>query len=214
MESTERLDILCDMGPFPQPGQLSCAALCVGGRYTRAAVEAHGDTASSPKVHTLVDWPAGLGKPTVRQIEAVAAAKDGTHAIELAANMPQVTHGRFEALRDDLMGVIIAVREVRRDIEVHVIVEAAWIGDDQNLVKGVCLAIQESGGDGVVTSTGFPPTPHAGREYTRAVEQVMKFAGPLRVKAICPEDDPDGPGAWLKRGVDRVGVAASVLMSG
>lgn len=210
MESVERLDIICDQGPFLQPGQLQCAALCVGGRYTRSAVYCYRD--SDPRIHTLIDWPAGLGKPTVRQIEAVAAAKDGTHAIELAVNMPQVVSGNFEALRDDLMGVIIAVREVKRDIKVHAIIEATRIGDDQGLVKAFCLAVQESGGDGIVTSTGFPPTPRSGRETTRAVEQVVKFAGPLWVKAICPPDDPDGPDAWLTCGVDRVGVAASVLM--
>lgn len=210
MQSPDRLDILCDRGPFPQPGQLSCAALCVGGRYTRTAVQAYAET--STKIHTLIDWPAGLAKPTVRQIEAVAAAKDGTHAIELVVPMPQVINGNFETLRDDLMGVVIVVREVSRAIEVHVVIEAEDIGDDQNLIKGCCLAIRESGADSIVTAAGYAGLPLSARDYTRGVEQVTKFAGPLRVKAICPPDDPDGPDAWLKRGADRVGVAASVLM--
>ncbi len=33
MDLTDRLEILCDIGPFPEPGSVECAAVCVGGLY-------------------------------------------------------------------------------------------------------------------------------------------------------------------------------------
>ena len=207
LPSADRLELLCDQGAFPAPGQLDCAALCVGGRYTAAAVSAY--AGSSTRISTLIDWPTGLGKPTVRQIEAVAAAKDGTHAIELMAHMPHVTSGNAAALRDDLMGVIIAVREVSRAIEVNVVIEAEWIGDDAKLVESACLAVRESGGDGIVTGSDVPGK---GPAYRQAVAAVKQFAGPLSVKAMLPTAELDELDSWFDLGADRVGLCTSVLM--
>jgi len=206
MRCSDQLEVLCDQGPFPAPGQLACAVLCVGGRYTRSAVQAYAKFETH--IHTLVDWPSGLGKPTVRQIEAVAAAKDGAHGIELMAHMPHVVNGQAEALREDLQGVVIAARQVRRDIVVNVAIEAEWVVDDESLIEQACLAIRESGADAIVTSAGFPA---AGQAYTQAVSWVCKHAGPMPVKVVCPGDDPDPPEKWLETGAARVGVAASVL---
>lgn len=203
MDFAQHLDIHCDLGPFPTPVEHECAAVCVGGRYTRAAVQAYADR--NAKVHTPIDWPGGLGKPTVRQIGAVAAAKDGTHAVEVMACPEHVQDGNFAALRDDVMGVVIAVREVSREIEVHVALDTAWLGPEAESIEYLCLAVRESGGDGVVLAS---QAPQIDTQYEKQVVRLVHHSGPLRVKALSPTVEA---GVLLDAGVDRVGVPSRVL---
>jgi len=207
MDFADRLEILCDQGPFPEPGRLPCAAVCVGGRYTRAAVRAYSET--DIKISTLIDWPSGLGKPTVRQIEAVASGKDGTHAVELMAHPGYLIHQEFAALRDDLMSVIIAVREVSREIAVQVVLDRKSLGDNAQAIEQACLAVRESGGDGVVA---FDAINVADLGYEKYVATLAHHAGPLSVKAMLASADPAAAGAMLDAGADRVGVASGILL--
>lgn len=209
MDLAGRLEILCDTGRFPEPGSVDCAAVCVGGRYTREAVRAYADT--DVRISTLIDWPAGLGKPTVRQIEAVAASKDGTHAIELMAHPGHLVHRQFEALRDDLMGVIIAVREVSREIVVDVVLDRRALGDDAEAIEHACLAVRESGGDGVVGANRISEHPQDESGYEKFITMLCHHAGPLASKAIVTTADPEAARRMMAAGADRVGVASGIL---
>lgn len=206
MQFADRLEVLCDQGPFPAAGQIDCAAISVGGRYSREAVRAYVETGVT--VQTLIDWPSGLGKPTVRQIEAVAAAKDGTRSIDLMGYPGHVIGPEYGALRDDLMAVVIAVREVSRDVVVNVVVDTAWLSQDAQHVEAVCLAVRESGGDGIVVGASTSATPEIARQ---TVAQVCEYAGPLRVKVVSPSASAEVLEDWLLCGVDRVVVPSGIL---
>lgn len=206
MDFADRLEILCDTGPFPEAGSLKCAAIAVGGRYTREAVRAYAE--SDVQVSTLIDWPVGLGKPTVRQIEAVAAGKDGAHGIELMAHPGHILHQQLDALRDDLMGVVIAAREVSREIAVHVTADAAWFDREPARVQAFCLAVRESGGDGVTLAGADGVEPAWFREAAATMGGCGK---PLVVKAQLPAALIDQAPQVLDLGLDRVCVSSENL---
>lgn len=202
-DAVEHLELTLDLGPFDGWDDLACAAVCVGGRDTRAAVAAY---AGKPtRVHTLVDVSAGLAKPTVRQIAAVAAAKDGAHGIELMASAWCVMNREFVALRDDLMSVVIAAREVSREVGVVVAVRSQWLSGEAGVVEPFCAAVRESGCDGVVVGGGSPSSTDA---YERNVGLIGEHAQGLRVTATCPADERGEWRRWLERGCDRVGLMA------
>lgn len=205
MQFADRLEVLCDQGPFPAAGQIECAAVSVGGRYTREAVRAYAETEVT--VQTLIDWPSGLGKPTVRQIEAVAAAKDGTHAVAVMAHPAHVIGRDDAAFRNDVMGLVIAAREVSREIAVDVVIDAAWLSGDVKHAAAMGLVVRESGGDALVVSTASLSADD-GRQIMTAV---CAAAESLRVKVVSPTASEKAIEAWLACGVDRVVVPSGIL---
>lgn len=184
----DRLEIAYPDGPPPWDAAPDCAAVCVGGRYTRQAARAYAGTGI--ELVTWVDGPSGVGKPTVRQIEAVAAAKDGTDAIQVAAPWELLRAGDDAALRDDLLGVVAAVREVRGAAGVRVVLDADVVGDAARLAA-VCDAVRQSGADAVVWSG---PVADAAA--------VRSAAESLRLVVRCAAGDAAG---WMAGGADRVG---------
>ena len=183
-------------GPFPLPA--GCGTVCVGGRYTAAAVTAYRGTPT--RVCTLVDWPAGQAKPTVRQIEAVAAAKDGSNAVEVVAHQPMLSTGDADALRDDLLGIVIAVREVSAAVEVRVAMASIAERDGTRQWAAVCNAVREAGCDGIVCGTGY-----GGAVAVQDVARLRDAAGPLWLKAWAGRDAALA-GRLLVAGADTVGM--------
>lgn len=184
--NADRLELIYPAGPPPMDAAPDAAAVVVGGRYTRDVARAYAGT--GVEVVTRIDEPGGLGKPTVRQIAAVAAAKDGTDAVELAAPAPLLVAGDHVALRDDLTAVAAAAREVRGAVGVRVALDFALIA---GALPAVCAAVQAAGGDAVVWAG-----PVADAATVRAA------AGGLKLVVNCPEADAAG---WLAAGADRVG---------
>ena len=189
----DRLELVYPDGPPPWDAAPDCAAVCLGGRYTRQAVAAYAGTGI--EIVTLVDWPAGLGKPTVRQIEAVAAAKDGTHAIEISAPAELLRQGDAAALAEDLQGIAIAVCEVSRAVQIRVGLNNPGLLDDCTRFAQVCLAVRESGGDAVVLS---PRSMEAG-----VLPEITQYAEPPPVYIRCSTDQAE---RWLAAGAARVSV--------
>ena len=180
----------------PEPGR--CGLICVGGRDTAATVKMYGG--SPTRVCTLVDWPLGLGKPTVRQIEAVAAIKDGSNAVEVPAAGVHLHYRDFDGLRDDLLAIVAAVREVSAAAEVRLVLPTVERAPDPARTLELCGAIREAGADAVVLGTGrWAPAHEAG------VAALRGAAGPLRVTAVAGGGGPP-PTKLIDAGADAVGV--------
>lgn len=189
----DRLELVYPDGPPPWDVAPDCAAVCVGGRYTKQAARVYADTGI--QIVTLVDWPSGIAKPTVRQIEAVAAAKDGTHAIEIPAPPEFLRTGDIAALTDDLSGVAAAVREVSRAVQLRVWLDNAQLVADRECFGRVCTAVREWGGDAVVISAR---TLGADR-----LQEIKHDAHPLHILVRCELDPPE---PWIVAAADRVSV--------
>jgi deoxyribose-phosphate aldolase len=161
---------------------------------------------------SVVAFPHGASKATVKAIEATVAVKDGAGEIDVVAHLPGLAAGNVDVVRAELLEVAKAARAVRRDVVLKVILETAYLlslGADQGeaAIAAGCRAARESGFDFVKTSTGFHP---AGGASTMAVGLLKKYGEGMLVKASGGIRDWPTAKAMLDAGADRLGMSASV----
>lgn len=164
---------------------------------------------------TVVGFPHGTSKPTVKAIEATAAVKDGAREVDVVAFLPFLLNHDVDAARGELVEVVKASRAVRPDVVVKVIVESAAllkIGGAQKGERSIevaCQAVRESGCDFIKTSTGFHP---AGGASLEAVRLMKKYGDGIKVKASGGIRDAATAVAMIEAGADRLGLSASVAI--
>src|SRR4051812_2361614 len=126
-------------------------AICVTPVWTnRVATMLRG---SGVRVCSMVGFPFGTHKSTIKAIEATSTIKDGADEIEVVAHLPYLLAGDLDAARAELMEIVRAARSTRRDVFVRVIVETALLqqhaGEDaegaMKLTEVACRAVRESG---------------------------------------------------------------------
>jgi deoxyribose-phosphate aldolase len=173
---------------------------------TRVATMLRGDGNNKVKLHTVVSFPHGTSKSTLKAIEATSSIKDGADAIELVPFLPNLIRADLDAARFELMEIVRAARATRRDVTIRIIVETALLmksDDPQATIAAACRAVRESGCDGVVTSTGFHP---AGGASVEAVALLKQYGEALTIKAAGGIDAQATAEAMLASGADRVGI--------
>ena len=169
---------------------------------------------SGVKTCTVVGFPNGTHKSTVKAIEATSTVKDGAEEVDVVAHLPHLLALNFEAARDELMEVVRGARAVRPDVVIKVIIESAAlvsINKDkaEETIALACRAVRESGCDFIKTSTGFHP---AGGAQLHVVEWMKKYGEGIRVKASGGIRDFATAQKMLAAGSDRLGVSASVAI--
>src|SRR5688572_5044157 len=163
---------------------------------------------------TVIGFPHGTSKPTVKAIEATSAVKDGAQEIDLVAFLPFLLNHDFDAAKAEFMEVVRAARATRADTVVKVIVESAQLmklGPEkgERAIEIACRAVRESGCDFIKTSTGFHP---AGGASIEAVRLMRKHGEGIQVKASGGIRDLATATAMLGAGADRLGLSASVAI--
>jgi deoxyribose-phosphate aldolase len=170
---------------------------------------------SGVRVCTVVGFPHGTSKATVKAIEATASVKDGADEIDVVCHLPHLLRGDVDAARAELMEVVRAARAVRRQTVIKAIVESALLlsvaGDGQGeaLIAAACRAVRESGCDFIKTSTGFHP---AGGATAETVAVLKRHAEGLGVKAAGGIRDLAAAEAMLAAGADRLGLSGTVAI--
>src|SRR5687768_9328286 len=113
---------------------------------------------------TVVGFPHGTSKSTVKAIEASSTIKDGADEVDVVAHLPYLIRRDVDAARAELMEVVRAARATRRDVVIKVIVESAALTglaksaeEKEAVIADACRAVRESGCDFIKTSTGFHP---------------------------------------------------------
>jgi deoxyribose-phosphate aldolase len=167
---------------------------------------------SGTPVCTVVGFPHGTSKSTVKAIEAVAAVKDGADEVDVVGHLPFLMNADVDASRAELMELVRAARAARRDVVIKVIVESALLMKDgtekgEERLAAACRAVRESGCDFIKTSTGFHP---AGGASVEAVLLMRKHGDGIRVKASGGIRDLAAAMAMLEAGADRLGLSASI----
>ena len=167
---------------------------------------------SGVKCCTVVGFPHGTSKSTVKAIEAVAAIKDGAQEVDVVAFLPFLLNHDVDAAKGELIEVVRAARAVRADVVIKVIVESAALlklgGEKgERAIATACRAVRESGCDFIKTSTGFHP---AGGASLEAVRLMKKYGEGLLVKASGGIRDASTAVAMIEAGADRLGLSASV----
>ena len=195
--------------------QLRCATVCVAPVWVgRVATMLRGQPVATA-VCTVVGFPHGTSKPTVKAIEATSTIKDGADEIDVVAHLPHLLAGDFDATKAELLEIARAARSTRRDVVIKVIVESALLfkalGADRGraAIAMACRAVRESGCDFIKTSTGFHP---AGGATIEAVKAMKQYAEGLGVKAAGGIRDLSTARAMLDAGADRLGMSATVTV--
>src|SRR3954466_11524167 len=162
----------------------SFASVCVAPAWVAKVAE---QLKGSPVATcTVVGFPHGTSKPTIKAIEARAAVKDGATEVDVVAFLPFLLNHDVGSAKSELIEVVRACRAVRRDVIVKVIVESAALMKIGGAEKGeksievACRAVRESGCDFIKTSTGFHP---AGGASVEAVKLMKKHGQGLLIKA-------------------------------
>ena len=193
--------------------QLGCAAVCVAPVWVgRVATLLRGQPVATV-VCTVVGFPHGTAKATVKAIEATSTIKDGADEIDVVPHLPNLLNADLDAIKAELLEIARAARTTRRDVVIKVIVESALIFKALGPERGptalavACRAIRESGCDFVKTSTGFHPAGGATIESVRILKQ---HAEGLGVKAAGGIRDLPTAKSLLDAGADRLGMSATV----
>jgi deoxyribose-phosphate aldolase len=163
---------------------------------------------------TVISFPHGTSKATVKAIEATSAVKDGADEIDVVAHVPYLAAADADAARAELIEVVKAARSTRRDVVIKVIVESAYLmslGAERGeaAIAVACRAVRESGCDFIKTSTGFHP---AGGASVEQVRLMKKYGDGLLVKASGGIRDLATARAMIEAGADRLGMSASVAV--
>jgi deoxyribose-phosphate aldolase len=103
---------------------------------------------NSIRVASVVGYPLGLAKPTVKAIEATSLAKDGVDAVEVTPLSHLILDGAWDALRDELLEMVRGVRAARPTTSIHVRLDLDILRDID--LPGAADAIVRGACDGVV----------------------------------------------------------------
>ncbi|GIW76121.1 MAG: deoxyribose-phosphate aldolase [Phycisphaerae bacterium] len=186
-------------------------SVCVAPVFVRRVSEKLKGT--GVKTCSVVGFPHGTHKSTIKAIEATSVVKDGADEIDVVAFLPHLIRLDLDAARDELLEIVRAARAVRSDVVIKVIVESAaliWSNPDreEQTIELACQAVRESGCDFIKTSTGYHPAGGAG---VLAVSWMKKHAqGAIRIKASGGIRDLQTAREMIAAGADRLGLSASV----
>ncbi|MEX2672895.1 MAG: deoxyribose-phosphate aldolase [Phycisphaeraceae bacterium] len=162
---------------------------------------------------TVIGFPLGANTAAMKAGEAAMAVRSGAAEVDVVCHLPHLLAEDLLAARGELMEVVYAVREIRRNVVVKAIIESALLLRDVSAdqgearIKTACQAVREAGCDFIKTSTGFHPAGGASVEAVRLMAQhgenlKVKASGGVRTRADAEQ--------MLHAGADRLGCSASV----
>jgi deoxyribose-phosphate aldolase len=192
------------------------ASVCVGGVFVADVAKALRGT--PVKTCTVVGFPLGSGKASIKAIEAVSAVKDGAEEVDFVAHLPNLLRADGAAAKAEFLEVVRAARAVSPAVIVKVIIETALLLSDvgdaapaqrEQRVAIACQAARETGCDFVKTSTGFH---EKGGAAVEAVRLLKKHSGGLYIKASGGIRTYQDAMAMIEAGADRLGCSAGVAI--
>lgn len=162
--------------------------ICVPPRYVEYA-----DSLTDCRLATVVGFPNGTSKTSVKCFEAERAVSDGADEIDMVAHIGDIKSG-------DDMSIQFEVEEVVRrvNVPIKVIVESHLLSEDE--LRTVCEACEDANADFVKTSTGFSD---GGAE----VGDVKVMSDYLPVKASGGVSTLSEAREMLDAGAERIGAS-------
>lgn len=152
---------------------------------------------------TVIGFPLGYVDPRVRLAEALMAVSEGARELDTVMNVSWLKSGDDARVADDLDGWVEALRQVRPELVLKVIVETALLSDDEKRRAAELTA--NSGADFVKTSTGFGPGGATVADVALLAEVVD---GRCRVKASGGIRDLETALAMISAGAERLGTSS------
>ncbi len=175
---------------------------CVQPSYVALAAAAL--RSSVARVVSVIGFPHGCDRSTVKALAAELAVRDGATEVDMVMNIGRLKSGRSQAVADEIAQVVRAIA----GIPVKVILETAVLTHQEKITA--CRLVRDSGGAFVKTSTGFHP---AGGATLADVRLLRATVGPdFGVKASGGIRTLQDAMAMLEAGANRLGTSASATI--
>ena len=164
---------------------------------------------SDVKVCTVVGFPFGATTRLSKVYEAKNALANGAHEIDAVLNIARFKSGDFDAVMEDLRGLVSATRppslsEDSRRTLLKIIIETCYLADDE--IDLASQMVRDSGADFVKTSTG---TANGGAK-TEHIRRIRRAVGPssLGIKASGGIKTVEVALQMLDAGANRLGTSS------
>lgn len=194
-EATEK-EILAQVEVVRQWG---IGFFCVQPSYVALAAGALRDSAA--RVVSVVGFPHGCERSTVKARAAELAVRDGAAEVDMVMNVGRLKSGRSQAVADEIAQVVRAIPGV----PVKVILETCLLTEEEKVVA--CRVVRDSGAAFVKTSTGFHP---GGGATVADVRLLRASVGPVfGVNAAGGIRTLEDALAMLEAGANRLSTSAS-----
>ena len=123
------------------------ASVCVHGKWVSLVADVL--TGTSVKTCTVVGFPLGAVKTSVKVFETTQAIQDGATEIDMVISIGDLKSQQWRNVYDDISAVVKAAE----DCIVKVILETCFLTDTEVVI--CCLLAEMAGAHFVKTSTGF-----------------------------------------------------------
>ena len=181
--------------------QYDFASVCVNPDFVSLAHKELEGT--SVKVCTVIGFPLGANKTSVKVAEAKEAIEDGANEIDMVQNLSWAKEGRYDLLEKE----VSALKDAVGGLVLKVILETCLLTKEE--IRLCSIACKKGGCDFVKTSTGFSKDGASVEDVAIMREAV----GPdLGVKASGGIHHYDEVEALVKAGATRIGASASVTI--
>ena len=177
--------------------ELGIYAVCVNPYHVRLVRE----NTKRIKVCSVVGFPLGLNKTTIKLKECEEALKDGADEIDAVINISALKSGKDSSVLNEL-------KELRKITEGHtlkIIIETCYLTKEEK-IKATELCIK-AGADFVKTSTGFGEG-GATLEDVKLLKEIAK--GRIKVKASGGIRTLREAVAFIEAGADRLGTSKGI----
>ncbi len=160
---------------------------------------------SKIRVGTVIGFPLGANLTETKVYEAKKAVELGASEIDMVMNIGALKAGNIDYVENDIKAVVEAVKEIKSNCIVKVIIETCYLTDEEKIMA--CKAIVRAKADFVKTSTGFGPK----GATVHDVKLLREIVGPkFGVKAAGGIRDLDTALAMIKAGANRIGASAGI----
>lgn len=178
------------------------ATVCVNPSYVSRCVELLTDT--DVKVCTVIGFPLGANKISVKRFEAKQAIEDGAKEIDYVLNIGAVKNGDFTLVENE-MNDMASLKDENPELVVKCIFEICYLSPNE--IKKLSKIARKTNLDFIKTSTGFG----SGGATEEAVQSMIENSGEnIKVKASGGIRTLKQFEVYTKLGVSRVGTSNGV----
>lgn len=194
--TTAGIDQLCK-----EAREYDFASVCVNPDFiARAKKNLEG---SDVEVCTVIGFPLGANKTSIKVAEIKEAILDGATELDMVINISKAKEGDFDYIEKEIR----ALKEACGQLTLKVILETCLLTDEE--IVACCKAAKKAGADFVKTSTGFSKGGAKAKDVKLMRETVgedmgVKASGGIHTKAEAME--------MIEAGASRIGCSASVAI--
>lgn len=189
----EEIRSLCDDGM-----RYHTASVCIPPFFVKKAKEYVKD---SLKICTVIGFPNGYSKTSVKCFEVKEAILDGADEIDMVINLGLLKEKKYDEVKDEIR----KIKEICGDKILKVIIETCLLSDDEK--KIMCKIVSDSGADFIKTSTGFSK---AGATYEDVKLFSENVSNGVKIKAAGGISSLEAAEKFIELGASRLGTSRVV----